>query len=138
MDQIVQQPTVFKRAAPADLFKSVRHDQSVGFSERQNHGFDYVARERTRCANTHVSVDEYKAMRASVALVDHADRTLLPICGQARAHASSATRILDAKRCVAQLQLAQLDLHRREARAGRRRPRSRLAHDRVGLCRFAS
>jgi len=112
-DEVVQKPSILECATAADLLEPMRHDERVGFGERQQHGFDHVACERTRRAHTQVAVDQHEAVPLALDRCNHGDRALLAVGGQARAHARRSPGVANAKRGVAKLELGQFDLHRR-------------------------
>jgi len=95
-DELIEKPTIFERTATAYFIESMRHDECVGFRQRQQYGVDHVVRERARGAHAQIAVDQHEAVPLIIDGCDHADRTLLTVGGQARAHTRRSPSVANA------------------------------------------
>lgn len=137
LQQLVEQPTIFERAAAARLIEAVRHDQRVGIAELDANGEHHIAAQRAQRRHAQVAIDEHVATRAG-GRRDHRHGALLTVGRKTGAHARGACRVANAQSGISKLKLAQLHLHRGEATEGRLLRLSRLARSEVELWRVCA
>lgn len=106
--QLAQQPSFFEGRALAAVVESVREHQRLGLGHLEHRDIDEVARELEQRRDADVPVDQDPGR--TVTHDQH--RCLLTMLEQRRHQSSRSTPVGDPQLRVAQIQLAQLELHR--------------------------
>lgn len=108
LTQLAQQPSFFEGRARATVVEPMREHQRLGLRHVEHRDVDEITRELAQRGDADVAVDQDP--RRTVAHDHH--RRLLTVLAQRREQPLSASRIGDPQLRVAQVKLAQLELHR--------------------------
>jgi hypothetical protein len=107
LTQLAQQPSFFEGRACAAVVEPVREHQRLGLRHVEHRDLDEIAGELAQRRDADVAVDQDP--RRTVAHDHH--RRLLTVLVERREQPLSASRIGDPQLRVAQVKLAQLELH---------------------------